>query len=132
MQKINNPFNIRYSKFNAWQGQIRSYHGFVVFESLDYGLRAGIILLNNYIKNGYNSVSAIISRFAPVTENDTKAYIDFVEKALLANNYEINNIEPFSLTFYKLCCIICYYESHMYICPSRLVNIVSKFSLKKN
>lgn len=70
-----NPLNIRYSPMNTWRGQSGSYKGFCVFNSLVFGYRAALVLLSNYIKRGHVSISAIVSRWAPATENDTKAYI---------------------------------------------------------
>ena len=76
----NNPFNIRYSKNNRWFGQYGQNKGFVMFSSLDCGIRAMIIILRNYRKFGLNTIKGIITRFAPSTENDTDAYLRFVAK----------------------------------------------------
>lgn len=46
-----------------------------MFNSLVFGYRAALVLLSNYIKRGHVTISAIVSRWAPATENDTKAYI---------------------------------------------------------
>lgn len=39
-----------------------------------------MMILNNYAKEGFNTVAAIIARWAPPAENDTKAYIAAVSK----------------------------------------------------
>ena len=44
------------------------------------GMRALCKLLNNYIKNGYNTIQKIISRYAPSSENNTAAYIATVSQ----------------------------------------------------
>lgn len=71
----NNPLNIRYSPMNVWKGQTGSNKGFCVFTELKYGYRAALVLLSNYVKRGNVSIQAIISRWAPASENDTAAYI---------------------------------------------------------
>lgn len=75
--KNNNPLNVRLGK-DKWVGQIDTTdgHGFVVFKSADYGIRAaGKILLNYETHHGLNTLRGIISRWAPPHENDTSAYI---------------------------------------------------------
>lgn len=74
----NNPCNIRYSSKNDWKGQIGSDKGFCVFANMSYGYRAAMKLVQSYIKKGYDTVGDIISRWAPPSENDTKAYISNV------------------------------------------------------
>lgn len=80
----NNPLNIR--KGNDWKGERKVQHdpAFEEFESMQMGLRAGFIILRNYI-TGYggksakfNTIEKIISRWAPPSENATRKYIDFV------------------------------------------------------
>lgn len=73
--RINNPFNIRYSRFNHWLGQIGSVDGFARFISLPYGVRAFVILYRTYINKYHVTVRQFISRYAPASENNTQAYI---------------------------------------------------------
>lgn len=75
----NNPGNIRVSS-SKWAGEIpadmKKDDVFEEFESIDYGYRALIKLLQNYrTKYGCTSVSEMISRFAPENENNTSGYI---------------------------------------------------------
>lgn len=80
-----NPLNIRYSPSNQWKGQVSQNKGFCVFKSNSYGIRAGYIILTNYIKNGVNTIRDIVSRWAPPSENDTQRYINFVcEETILS------------------------------------------------
>ena len=78
----NNPLNIRFSEHNAWLGRKeydnKTDKSFEEFTDLYYGLRAGIILLRRYIEQGCNSVERIIQRWAPMSENNTEAYIKHV------------------------------------------------------
>jgi hypothetical protein len=51
----------------------------VQFTTPDYGIRAGMVLLRNYYLNdGLDTIRQIIGRWAPVSENDTGAYVDDV------------------------------------------------------
>ena len=75
----NNPFNIRYSKINRWKGLAGSDGSFCVFEDMKYGIRAGGVLLRNYLKNGNNTIEKIITKFAPAADgNNTAEYIKHV------------------------------------------------------
>lgn len=92
----NNPFNIRWSVSNNWKGQLQPKNGFCQFDSIENGFRAFWILLRNY-KKRYNihTISALIRRFAPESENPTDAYIkyvqDYVNKDLpfLGENFDV-------------------------------------------
>lgn len=81
-QKCRNPLNIRFNPANRWQGSRGSYKGFVVFNSTKFGYRAALILLRNYIRNGYNTPRKIISRWAPPSENNTDSYVKTVCDAI--------------------------------------------------
>lgn len=82
----NNPLNIR--KGNNWQGErpVQTDKAFEQFVSMEFGLRAGFILLRNYItgRGGktakFDTIEMIISRWAPECENNTRTYIDVVCK----------------------------------------------------
>lgn len=82
----NNPLNIR--KGNNWKGERQNPtdKSFEEFVSMEYGIRAGFVLLRNYI-TGYSGKTApfdtvrkIVKRWAPPSENATQKYIDFVSK----------------------------------------------------
>ncbi len=89
----NNPGNIRLDGTN-WQGMspTQTDPSFVQFVSPEYGLRAIAVILNTYMNNyGLNTVTGIISRWAPPTENDTAAYI-----ADVANQMGVDPNQPLS------------------------------------
>ena len=77
----NNPGNIRIGN-SAWMGKIpvsqNTDGSFEQFETWVYGLRAMIKLIRNYIYDGNDSINKIISKYAPTSENNTHAYINFV------------------------------------------------------
>jgi hypothetical protein len=72
----NNPGNLRPG--DNWQGMIGENGGFIQFQDISWGIRALGIDLSTKIRNGYNTIEKIISRYAPPTENDTQAYINAV------------------------------------------------------
>ena len=78
----NNPLNIR--KGNDWQGERhpQTDTSFEEFTSIEMGLRAGFIILRNYLSKRppVNTISRIISRWAPTSENNTAAYIREVSR----------------------------------------------------
>lgn len=74
-----NPLNIRYSPANHWLGQhptAPNARGFCRFISFDHGYRAAIVLMKTYIeRRGCHTPRAIVTRWAPPTENDTEIYL---------------------------------------------------------
>lgn len=76
----NNPGNLRHG--SKWQGlaTTQTDTAFCQFVSMTMGMRALCKLLNNYIKNGHNTIQKIISRYAPSVENNTAAYITTVSQ----------------------------------------------------
>lgn len=75
----NNPLNIRIG--NVWLGEVDNPTdpAFEQFKTIEYGLRAGFIILRRYIRR-YNkrTIQEIVSTWAPSNENNTKAYINSV------------------------------------------------------
>lgn len=75
----NNPLNIRIG--NTWLGERPNPtdHDFEEFVSMQYGIRAAFCILRRYIRRyNKNTVPAIISTWAPDSENNTVKYIDIV------------------------------------------------------
>lgn len=75
----NNPLNIRIG--NTWLGERANPTdpAFEEFVTMEYGLRAAFLILRRYIRRyGKNSVTSIISTWAPSSENNTIRYIDTV------------------------------------------------------
>ena len=85
----NNPLNIRRSK-DQWKGmaEVQADRAFVQFKSMEYGWRAAFYLLTRtyYHKYRLNTIRGIVSRWAPVNENNTAAYI--------ANVARLTGIDP--------------------------------------
>lgn len=79
----NNPLNIRENHLvdYDWQGEheLDIDPEFEEFVTPEKGIRAAARILKNYRDNrGLNTVSGIITRWAPPTENDTTSYIESV------------------------------------------------------
>lgn len=75
----NNPLNIRIG--NTWLGERKepTDHDFEEFISIEYGYRAAFCILRRYIRRyKKNTITAIVSTWAPANENNTQRYIDFV------------------------------------------------------
>ena len=93
----NNPLNIRRtSDKKRWQGQLMETEekDFCTFTSMPYGYRAAWILLDNYqlwmVQHAKTyCIRNIIKRWAPESENNTRAYINRVCKLTNINEDEI-------------------------------------------
>lgn len=80
----NNPGNLRKSA-DAWQGLApeQTDDSFFQFINPTYGIRALGKVLQTYMdKYGLHTVSGIITRWAPPSENDTDAYIRSVSNSM--------------------------------------------------
>lgn len=79
----NNPLNIRRSK-DKWKGlrAVQADAQFCQFETLEYGWRAAFYLLTRtyYHKYRLYTIRAIISKWAPPCENNSKAYVENVSR----------------------------------------------------
>lgn len=75
----NNPLNIRIG--NTWLGERNNPTdpAFEEFVTIEYGYRAAFCILRRYIRRfNKNTITAIVSTWAPANENNTQRYIDFV------------------------------------------------------
>mgnify|MGYP001605598306 CR=1 FL=1 len=81
--KNNNPANLRLPASSARPGYIgNDKDGFGIFELPQFGLDSLARQLVNYGKGGLDTAAKIISRWAPPSENNTLAYVEFVAKRL--------------------------------------------------
>lgn len=75
----NNPGNMKCCDGNNWVGLVGNNGTFDTFSDTVYGLRAMAVDLTTKIqRDGLNTIAAIISDYAPPSENDTAAYIQSV------------------------------------------------------
>ena len=78
-----NPLNIIKTKNTVWLGQIHTdaEQTFCQFSEMVYGCRAALKLLNTYYhKHRCVTLSMIIRRWAPESENNVRAYIQTVSQ----------------------------------------------------
>ena len=87
----NNPGNLRPSG-DAWRGMVGQEDNFLVFETVQMGLRAMFIDLHTKIsKRGLKTIRQILKVYAPTSENDTESYIRFVSRTTgIASNACLN------------------------------------------
>jgi hypothetical protein len=79
---INNPGNIRYLATNAFAGQTGNSGGYGVYAKLSDGVHAMYEELTKYYNSGLKTITQIVSKWAPSSENDTEAYIDDVSERM--------------------------------------------------
>ena len=70
----NNPGNIRYDG-TQWRGLRGDDGAYCIFDTPEHGIRAIAKILRTYQSKGVNTITKVIGRWAPPTENDTAAYI---------------------------------------------------------
>ena len=79
----NNPLNIRRTK-DQWQGlkKEQTDPSFCQFENLAYGWRAAFRLLTRTYYHTYRlfTIRAIVNKWAPPNENNTRAYVENVSR----------------------------------------------------
>ena len=138
MIAINNPFNIRYTQRNHWKGFNGITKGFCNFIDIQYGLRAGFILLRNYVyKKDCWTVEKVVSRYAPPSENDTRNYISYVRSVLLDNGCTPDNLRSsgalleYDDNFFYLCKAILKMETGYVLDKVTYLDIIKRFNIKK-
>jgi hypothetical protein len=77
----NNPMNLRKGVAFQYQVENPNEKSFMTFGKTWQGIRAGVLDLTNDIAKGKNTITSLISQFAPPSENNTAAYINNVAKA---------------------------------------------------
>ena len=91
----NNPGNLNYVGQAGATREAGPNGRFAVFQTAEDGLMALAHQLRLYAQRGINSVRAIISKFAPPSENDTQSYIESVSKRLgVDSNATLNVNDP--------------------------------------
>ena len=124
--KRNNPFNIRTNSTNKWVGKVpNNNEPFEKFETLEYGIRAGLKLLQNYSKKyNLNTVEGIVHKFAPHSENDTDRYIDTVCKYTGFTSKQILDLTNRD-TIVRLAEAMIYVEQGVWVNP--ITNVFNKY-----
>lgn len=110
---------------NKWQGQTGCNRGFCTFTSMEYGWRAALVLMRNYIRRGLNTPRLIISNWAPANENDTEAYIRNAPYPW-SSDYRLRSVEDMACLLSGMAVI----ESRVSVLPLDIVDIAHKFNIK--
>jgi hypothetical protein len=89
--RLNNPGGLVYNEYTRSLGATgKDYGGLAIFPSMEIGAAASLANLQNYGRNGFNTVEKIINRWAPPnaegnTPESTRNYINFVSQQLGVN-----------------------------------------------
>lgn len=107
----NNPGNLEFSKSNPWSGQTGDDGRFAKFETPEHGIRALGRNLLSYQRQGIDTVSDIINRWAPPEDNNnTSAYIEAVCAQLgVTPEQQLDASNPDTLK--ALCAAIIHHEN---------------------
>jgi len=108
--RLNNPFNIRFSRRNMWLGQIGNVNGFCKFILPFYGVRAFALLYRTYLFTGRNTISLFIRSYAPSAENNTDLYVKFVCNYMGCDPHYKLSLKD----FHKFALAVCSYEIGSY------------------
>tara|TARA_B110000285_G_scaffold56630_1_gene64380 strand:- start:24 stop:2246 length:2223 start_codon:yes stop_codon:yes gene_type:complete len=93
---LNIKENLTLEKNNPWEGKVGSDGTYLQFETPAMGLRAADKILQSYKKKSINTITDIITEWAPPTDdNPTEDYIDFIASELaIDENAEIDLSDP--------------------------------------
>ncbi|MBO1724753.1 hypothetical protein I3E94_04305 [Klebsiella pneumoniae] len=106
----NNPGNIEAGS-NSWDGQAGSDGRFAKFVTPEHGIRALGKNLLSYQRQGYDTVSEIVNRWAPTSDgNNTEAYIAALCKKLNVTPNDQLNMSDIN-TLRQLCAGIIQHEN---------------------
>ncbi|EPM0746036.1 hypothetical protein WJH50_001324 [Klebsiella pneumoniae] len=106
----NNPGNIEAGS-NSWDGQAGSDGRFAKFVTPEHGIRALGKNLLSYQRQGYDTVSEIVNRWAPASDgNNTEAYIAALCKKLNVTPNDQLNMSDIN-TLRQLCAGIIHHEN---------------------
>jgi hypothetical protein len=75
----NNPGDLTPPSSGSWNGQVGLDGPFCIFSDTVFGLRAlAMDIANNITLDGNNTITLLITKYAPPSENNTAAYISSV------------------------------------------------------
>lgn len=111
----NNPFSIRYTTNDNWEGlrtdRPQTSTGFARFNSMYYGIRAGLSNIYNSLKKAQedgrpHTLRSFINKYAPATDgNNTSEYLRYAMQKLGIGADEALNPNDFEMLF-KLASVI--------------------------
>jgi len=120
----NNPGNLDHHASNPWQGQIgvEAQGRHATFETPQHGIRAMTKLIQNYdTKYGLDTLSGIINRYAPTSENNTRGYINAIARNTgIPPNAKLDLHDP--ATIQKLIPAMIHHENGMNPYSTEVIN----------
>ncbi len=122
----NNPFNLIKTQID-WKKKVPHDQNtdihFEQFETLEYGIRAGLMQVRNDIKKGYDTIDLLIHKFAPPVENDTNQYAYQVAQSTKIGIKE--KLQPDRKTVIAISRAICRHENgkDANLIPNRLFEL---------
>ena len=108
-----------------WKGKATDVDGFVQFTSPEMGIRAAARTLKSYRKKGLTTLTGIINRFAPGSENNTESYIHSIEQMIGVNR----NVPLKSADYPRLIKAMGMIESRMNLDENVIKNLWNKSCL---
>lgn len=106
-----NPLNIRRT-YDKWLGlaDVQQDSEFFQFKDDFYGFRAAFRIIHNGFRQGRNTVDKIVYRWAPPSENNSSAYVNYVASNLgMPSSKELDYSDI--ITMLALVQSMAYYES---------------------
>jgi hypothetical protein len=123
----NNIFNIRAGRAQ-WLGMTGTCKGFVEFETREHGIRAWIVLMHNYrVKHKCATVRAIITRYAPPSENKTEAYIKYCRERVYKS--EITWLTT-TADYVRLGCAMAKMETGTELTQKEIYDVMRQFNVQ--
>lgn len=116
-----NPLNIRIG--NTWLGELPcpDDNEFEQFVSMQYGIRAGYVILRRYMRRYHlDTIRLIVSRWAPSSENHTENYIQSVS-ASMGISPDIRLKYEDAETMYKLVDAMIYVECGEHVDMNKII-----------
>ncbi|MCY4599763.1 MAG: hypothetical protein OXF27_07575 [Acidobacteria bacterium] len=84
---LRNCGNVRYRADITWRGQVGSYHGWCVFDTVAHGARAMMLDVRaQQARHGARTLYEVVARYAPASDgNKPVAYADIVGRLAHVN-----------------------------------------------
>lgn len=105
-ERNNNPGNIRHG--SNWLGLAKRQpdEDFCTFTDAKYGIRALAKVLLVYGQKGFDTVRAIVDRWAPPNENNTGAYVSAVAAAMGCDPDTHLDVRDYTQLYPLVCAIV--------------------------
>ncbi len=128
MIATNNIFNIRATKGGQWLGQVGTKKGFVEFDTREHAIRAWLVLMRTYRKKYHlRTIRDIVTRFAPPSENNTEAYVNYCAKRVYLS--AATPLSPATNDYARLGCAMAKMETDTDLTAIEILKVQQKFGI---